>query len=356
MYYTADVRHKYGFGGIIRCRLITSFTHPATFFAVTDMPTPRLLDQVRTVVRTKHFSLSTERAYVGWIRRFILFHHKQHPREMAETEIRQFISHLAVDARVSASTQTVALSALLFLYRDVLKQPLPFIDHIERAKPSKTLPVVFTRQEVQAILARLEGTHSLIACLLYGSGLRLMEAVRLRVKEVDFERGEITIREAKGAKDRVTMLPAAITEHLQMHLQRVHVLHQSDLKAGLGRVQLPLALARKYPAAAREWGWQYVFPSVKLSRDPRTGESRRHHLYPDHIQRAVKNAIRLAQINRNGSCHTFRHSFATHLLEDGHDIRTVQELLGHKDVRTTMIYTHVLNRGGRGVRSPLDSQ
>jgi integron integrase len=319
------------------------------------MPTPKLLDQVRTIVRTKHFSLSTERAYVAWIRRFILFHNKQHPREMAETEIRQFISHLAVNARVSASTQTVALSALLFLYRDVLKKPLPFIDHIERAKPSNKLPVVFTRSEVQAVLARLDGTHYLIAGLLYGSGLRLMEAVRLRVKDIDFERAEIVIREAKGAKDRITMLPTAMGKPLQIHLKRVRALHQSDLKVGLGKVQLPFALARKFPAAAREWGWQYVFPSVKLSRDPRSGEERRHHLYPDHIQRAVKSAIRLAHINRNGTCHTFRHSFATHLLEDGYDIRTVHELLGHKDVRTTMIYTHVLNRGGRGVRSPLDS-
>ncbi|MGI8836518.1 MAG: integron integrase [Pyrinomonadaceae bacterium] len=320
------------------------------------MPTPKLLDQVRAVVRVKHFSLSTERAYVGWIRRFILFHHKKHPKEMAEPEIRQFISHLAVDAKISASTQTVALSALLFLYRDVLKRDLPYIHHIERSKPSKKLPVVFTRSEVQAVLARLEGTHYLIACLLYGSGLRLMEAVRLRVKDIDFERGEITVREGKGAKDRVTMLPGSMIEGLQTHLKKVRVLHQADLKVGFGRVELPFALARKYPAAAREWGWQYVFPSVKLSRDPRSGEERRHHLYPDHIQRAVKTAIRLAQINRNGSCHTFRHSFATHLLEDGYDIRTVQELLGHKDVRTTMIYTHVLNRGGRGVRSPLDQR
>lgn len=318
------------------------------------MPTPKLLDQVRNIVRVKHFSLSTERAYVGWIRRFILFHHKKHPTEMAEAEIRQFISHLAVDAKVSASTQTVALSALLFLYRDVLKKDLPYIDHIERAKPSKKLPVVFTRSEVQAVLARIEGTHYLIACLLYGCGLRLMEAVRLLVKDIDFERAEITVREGKGAQDRVTMLPRSMIDSLQTHLKKVRVLHQADLKAGLGRVQLPFALARKYPAAAREWGWQYVFPSLKLSRDPRSGEERRHHVYADQTQRAVKNAIRLAQINRNGSCHTFRHSFATHLLEDGYDIRTVQELLGHKDVRTTMIYTHVLNKGGLGVRSPLD--
>ena len=318
------------------------------------MSSPRLLDQVRTVVRVKHFSLSTERAYVSWIRRFILFHHKRHPKQMAEPEIRQFISHLAVDAKISASTQTVALSALLFLYRDVLKLELPYIANIERAKPSKTLPVVFTRREVQAVLARLDGTPYLVACLLYGAGLRLMEAVRLRVKDLDLERNEIMVREGKGAKDRVTMLPGAAKDFLQAHLQRVRALHRADLQEGLGKVHLPFALATKYPGAAKEWGWQYVFPALKRSRDPRSGTERRHHLSANHIQRAVKTAIRLAQLNRNGSCHTLRHSFATHLLEDGYDIRTVQELLGHKDVRTTMIYTHVLNRGGRGVRSPLD--
>ena len=318
------------------------------------MPTPKLLDQVRTVARVKHFSLSTERAYVGWIRRFILFHHKRHPSEMAEAEIRQFISHLAVDARISASTQTVALSALFFLYRDVLKKDLPYIDNIERAKPSKKLPVVFTRREVEAVLVHLSGTLHLVACLLYGSGLRLMEALRLRVKDIDFERGEISIREGKGAKDRITMLPTSISHPLQAHLSKVRVLHQADLKDGFGEVELPFALAKKYPGAAKEWGWQYVFPSFKRSHDPRSGREGRHHLSSDHVQRAVKTAIRLAQLHRNGSCHTLRHSFATHLLEDGYDIRTVQELLGHKDVRTTMIYTHVLNRGGRGVRSPLD--
>ena len=318
------------------------------------MPTPKLLDEVRTVARLKHYSLSTERAYVGWIRRFILFHNKRHPKEMAEAEIRQFLAHLAVDRRVSASTQTVALSALLFLYRDVLKTGLPYVDHIERAKPSHTLPVVFTRQEVQAVLVRLSGTQHLIACLLYGSGLRLMEAIRLRVKDIDFERGELSVREGKGANDRLTMLPASIIQPLQAHLGKVRVLHQADLKLGYGEVALPFALAKKYPRAAREWGWQFVFPAIKRSNDPRSGAERRHHTSPDHIQRAVKTAIRLAQLNRNGSCHTLRHSFATHLLEDGYDIRTVQELLGHKDVRTTMIYTHVLNRGGRGVRSPLD--
>ena len=318
------------------------------------MPSPKLLDQVRNVARARHLSLSTERAYAGWIRRFILFHNKKHPKEMAETEIRQFISDLAVNAKISASTQTVALSALLFLYRDVLKKPLPYVDHIERARPSKKLPVVFTRNEVQAVLARLNGTHHLIASLLYGSGLRLMEAIRLRVKDIDFERGEINVREGKGAKDRVTMLPGTLVNNLMAHLKKVRVLHAEDLRAGHGSVLLPFALNRKYPTTAREWGWQFVFPSVNPSRDPRSGEIRRHHVHPDHVQRAVKRAIAMAQIHKNGSCHTLRHSFATHLLEDGHDIRTIQELLGHKDVRTTMIYTHVLNRGGRGVKSPLD--
>lgn len=318
------------------------------------MPTPKLLDQVRTVIRVKHFSLSTERAYVGWIRRFILFHHKKHPKEMAETEIRQFISHLAVDAKISASTQTVALSALLFLYREVLKQELPYITDIERAKPAKSLPVVFTRNEVQSLLAHLEGTPHLIASLLYGSGLRLMEALRLRVKDINFEQHELTIRQGKGAKDRVTVLPTSAVKALQAQLQRVRILHQADLKAGFGKVELPFALERKYPKAATEWAWQYVFPSRRRSRDPRSGDERRHHVLPDQIQRAVKTATQLAQLSKHGSCHTLRHSFATHLLEDGYDIRTVQELLGHQDVRTTMIYTHVLNRGGRGVRSPLD--
>jgi len=288
------------------------------------MSSPRLLDQVRTVIRVKHFSLSTERAYVSWIRRFILFHHKRHPREMAEPEIRQFISHLAIDAKISASTQTVALSALLFLYRDVLKQELPYVDNIERAKPSKTLPVVFTRREVKAVLTRLDGTPYLVGCLLYGSGLRLMEAVRLRIKDLDFERNEIMVRAGKGAKDRVTMLPCAASDLLQVHLQRVRALHRADLQEGLGEVYLPFALVRKYPRAAREWGWQYVFPALKRSQDPRSGIERRPHLSADHIQRAVKSAIRLAQINRNGSCHTLRHSFATHLLEDGYDIRPVR--------------------------------
>ncbi|MFZ0061470.1 MAG: integron integrase [Pyrinomonadaceae bacterium] len=318
------------------------------------MSSPKLLDQVRTVARLRHFSLRTEQAYVGWIRRFILFHKKRHPAEMAEPEIRQFLANLAVEHGISASTQTVALSALLFLYRDVLKRDLPYVEGIERAKRSKRLPVVFSRAEVQAVLAHLSGTHHLIASLLYGAGLRLNEAIRLRVKDLDFAANQITVREGKGDKDRVTMLPQSIRHSLQEHLTRVRVLHDLDLREGFGRVFLPNALARKYPNADRAWGWQYVFPALKRSIDPRSKAERRHHLSPESMRRAVRRAINLAQIIKNGSCHTFRHSFATHLLEDGYDIRTVQELLGHKDVRTTMIYTHVLNRGGRGVKSPLD--
>jgi integron integrase len=318
------------------------------------MSPPKLLDQVRTVARLKHFSRKTEDAYASWIKRFILFNQKRHPIDMAENEIRQFLAHLAVNLKVSSSTQTVALSALLFLYRDVLKIPLPFIDEIERAKPSRRLPVVFSKLEVKTILAHLSGTQLLMASLLYGAGLRLMEVMRLRVKDIDFAANQITVREGKGNIDRVTMLPQSIKSALQEHLARVKFLHQKDMKEGFGQVYLPFALERKYANANREWGWQYVFPSLKRSRDPRWGETRRHHVAPESLQRAVKSAIKKANISKNGSCHTFRHSFATHLLQDGYDIRTVQELLGHKDVTTTMIYTHVLNRGGRGVRSPLD--
>lgn len=318
------------------------------------MSSPKLLDQVRTIARVRHLSLKTEKAYAQWIKRFILFHKKRHPAQMAEPQIREFLAHLAVDLQVSASTQTVALSALLFLYRDVLKQNLPYISDIERAKPSKRLPVVYSRAEVQSVLAYLTGTNHLIASLLYGAGLRLMEAIRLRVKDIDFSANQLTIREGKGAIDRRTMLPQKIQPALQQQLLKAKILHQQDLKEGFGRVYLPFALDRKYPTAAREWAWQYVFPASKRSHDPRNGVERRHHIGEESLQRAVKNAIHLARVNKNGSCHTFRHSFATHLLEDGYDIRTVQELLGHKDVRTTMIYTHVLNRGGRGVKSPLD--
>jgi len=319
------------------------------------MSSPKLLDLVRTVARVKHFSLKTEDAYANWIKRFILFHHKRHPNEMAENEIRQFLAHLAVDLHVSASTQTVALSALLFLYRDVLKRPLPFIEDVERAKPSRKLPVVFSKTEVQKVLSQLSATHLLLASLLYGAGLRLMEAIRLRVKDIDFAANQITVREGKGNVDRITMLPQSIKTALQVHLMNVKILHERDLREGFGQVYLPYALERKYKNAGKEWVWQYAFPSIKRSNDPRSGVVRRHHVAPESLQRAVKAAVKQANISKNGSCHTFRHSFATHILEDGYDIRTVQELLGHKDVRTTMIYTHVLNRGGRGVKSPLDS-
>lgn len=318
------------------------------------MPSRKLLDQVRIVAPLKHFSLRTEQAYVGWIRRFILFHNKRHPAEMAEPEIRAFLANLAVHQKISAYTQTVALSALLFLYRDVLKRELRYVDGIERAKAAKRLPVVFSRTEVQSVLAHLNGTYHLIGSLLYGAGLRVNEAIRLRVKDIDFAANQVTIREGKGDKDRVTMLPQTIRSSLQQHLLRVKVLHDEDAHEGFGRVYLPYALARKYPNTDSAFAWQYVFPALKRSIDPRTGEERRHHISPESMQRAVRTAIKLAQITKNGSCHTFRHSFATHLLKDGYDIRTVQELLGHKDVRTTMIYTHVLNRGGRGVKSPLD--
>lgn len=318
------------------------------------MPQPRLFDEVRAVARMRHLSLRTEQAYVAWIKRFICFHRKRHPREMRETEIRQFISHLAVKENISASTQTVALSALLFLYRDVLKQELPQVTGIERAKRPKRLPVVFTRAETKRILANIEGAYWLMAALLYGSGLRLMECLRLRVKDIDFSSSQIIVRQGKGEKERVTMLPQIVREPLARHLQRVKLIHAEDLAVGYGEVFLPHALARKYPQAAKQWGWQYVFPAPYRSIDPRSGKRQRHHLGESGLQKAVKKAIRRARIAKNASCHTFRHSFATHLLESGYDIRTVQELLGHSDVRTTMIYTHVLNRGGYGVHSPMD--
>jgi integron integrase len=273
---------------------------------------------------------------------------------MAEAEIRAFISNLAVEGEISASTQTVALSALLFLYRDVLKKELPYVSNIERARKPKRLPTVFTRGETKRILTSLDGVHWLVAGLLYGSGLRLMECLRLRVKDIDFTVGQITVRDGKGEKDRVTMLPDSVKESLIRHLQKVKLVHDEDVAAGYGEVFLPYALARKYPNAPRQWGWQYVFPAPNRSIDPRSGKKRRHHLSDKAVQKAVKAAMRNARIIKNGSCHTLRHSFATHLLENGYDIRTVQELLGHKDVRTTMVYTHVLNRGGKGVLSPMD--
>jgi len=321
---------------------------------MTDRQPPRLLDQVRHKVRVKHYSIRTEDAYVGWIRRFILFHHKRHPREMGEKEISAFLTHLAVEGKVAASTQNQALCALLFLYGEVLDQDLSTFQNVVWAKKPSRLPVVFTIEEVRAVLSHLDGTCWLMASLLYGSGLRLMECFRLRVKDVDFGYKQIIVRDGKGEKDRATVFPETVMEPLKHHLAKARLIHEQDLKEGYGNVYMPYALDRKYPSAGREWGWQYVFPAPNRSKDPRSREIRRHHLGEDVLQRAVKKAVRKAGIVKHGTCHTFRHSFATHLLEAGYDIRTVQELLGHEDVSTTMIYTHVMNKGGKGALSPLD--
>lgn len=315
---------------------------------------PRLLDQVREAIRLRHYSIRTEQAYTDWIRRFILFHGKRHPREMGAAEVERFLTHLAVEGRVAASTQNQALSALLFLYRTVLKVDLPWLGEMTRAKRPGRLPVVLTVEEVRRVLARIDGQQGLMADLLYGAGLRLLECVRLRVKDLDFEMRQITVRDGKGEKDRMTMLPQSVLEPLRAHLEKVKVLHAHDLEEGFGEVYLPYALDRKYPDASREWGWQYVFPAAGRSVDPRSGKERRHHVDEQTLQRAMKKAVRAAGLTKPASCHTLRHSFATHLLQSGYDIRTVQELLGHQDVATTMIYTHVLNRGGSGVISPLD--
>lgn len=316
-------------------------------------PRPKLLDEVREALRLKHMSIRTEDAYVRWVRRFVLFHDTRHPAELGAPEIRSFLSHLAVEDRVSASTQNQALGALLFLYRTVLRQDVGDLDGVVRARRPKRLPVVFTRAEVQRVLAELKGESAIVGGLLYGSGLRLMEALRLRIKDVDLDAMRLIVRDGKGRKDRITMLPVRLEPSLRRHLERVRLLHEEDLATGGGSVYLPDALARKYPGAATSWIWQYLFPSRQRSVDPRSGTERRHHLSESAIQRSVAQAIRAAEVEKKGSCHTFRHSFATHLLEDGYDIRTVQELLGHKDVKTTQIYTHVLNRG-HAVRSPLD--
>jgi integron integrase len=315
---------------------------------------PKLLDQVRARIRVKHYSIRTEDQYVFWIRRFIHFHGKRHPRDMGAPEVEAFLSDLAVNGRVAASTQNQALSALLFLYREVLEVRLPWLDNITRAKPSQRLPVVLTPAEVRAVLERMDGVHGLMARLLYGTGMRLMECVRLRVKDVDFGRNEVLIRDGKGAKDRVTMLPAALAGPLADHLARRRVIYEDDLRDGKAAVWLPDALAKKYPNAPTEWAWQFVFCSGSHSTDPRSGVVRRHHVDEKLLQRAMKKAVTAARLAKPATPHTLRHSFATHLLEGGSDIRTVQELLGHSDVSTTMIYTHVLNKGGRGVTSPLD--
>lgn len=324
-------------------------SHPVEAF-----PPARLLDRVREVIRIKHYSIRTEQAYLQWIRRYIRFHGRRHPRELGADELRAFLSDLAVRGNVAAATQNQALNAILFLYREVLRINLPWIEDIQRAKKPQRLPVVLTRSEVKQVLAGLEGTVWLMAGLTYGAGLRLLECLRLRVKDLDFSRHEIVVRDGKGQKDRVTMLPKNLVDPLQSHLAKVRQLHQRDLVDGHGHVYLPFALDRKYPNANRDWGWQYIFPSKRRSIDPRSGIERRHHVDPAVLQRAIRKAVREAEIVKPATVHTLRHSFATHLLESGYDIRTVQELLGHADVKTTMIYTHVLNRGGRAVMSPFD--
>jgi integron integrase len=314
----------------------------------------KLLEQAREILRAKHYSYRTEETYVDWMRRYILFHHKRHPEDMGAAEVQAFLIHLATERNIAASTQNQALSAVLFLYRDVLHkdiEPLP----LASAKRPERLPTVLTREEVFRIIDQLVGIHKLMVQLLYGSGLRLMECVRLRVKDVDFDYKTITVRDGKGEKDRVTPLPDSLIPALRRQIDRVRLLHDEDLAAGLGEVYLPHALDMKYTNAARELAWQYIFPAPRRALDPRGGKERRHHIDSSGLQHAVKEAAREASIRKRVTCHTFRHSFATHLLQNGYDIRTVQELLGHKDVRTTMIYTHVLQRGGLAVKSPLDT-
>ncbi len=319
------------------------------------MQKPRLLDQVREVCRVRHYSPRTEKAYIHWIKRYIFYHDKRHPKDMDDNEINAFLSWLATSRNVAAATQNQALDALVFLYHQVLKVDPGDFGDVVRAKRPKRLPVVLSRGEVQAVLSNLHGELWLVGSLLYGSGLRLMESIKLRVKDIDFDRGEVMVREGKGKQDRRTMLSQTLVEPLQKHLRKVRSIHEYDLAAGYGDVWLPGALARKYPNAGREWGWQYVFPASRRSRDPDSGMIRRHHTFETNIQKAVKAAVQMAGLTKKIGPHTFRHCFATHLLESGYDIRTVQELLGHKDVRTTMIYTHVLNKGGKGVQSPLDA-
>ena len=320
----------------------------------TDTNQPKLLDQVRAIIRIKHYSLSTEKSYVDWIKKFVLFHNKRHPKEMNEKEITEYLSHLATNKNVSASTQNQALNAIVFLYKHVLKKEINDLCNIVWAKKNKNLPEVFSHEEIEKVIEHLDNVPWIAGMLMYGSGLRVLESLRLRVKDIDFLAKKVTIRSGKGHKDRVSMLPELVIPKMQKHLQSVKKQHEKDLNNGFGLVALPYALEKKYSNANKDWGWQYVFPASKISIDPRSSIKRRHHLDPTVIQKAVKKAIRKAGILKQASCHTFRHSFATHLLDAGYDIRTVQVLLGHEDVKTTMIYTHVLQKGVLGVRSPAD--
>jgi integron integrase len=315
---------------------------------------PGLLRVARDRMRVPHLSYQTEKAYLGWMRRFISFHQRRHPRDMGATEVRAYLTHLAVDRKVSASTQNQALQALLFLYKQILEIELPWLNDVVRAQTARRLPVVLTQEEVRSVLSKLDGVYLLIANLLYGSGLRLLEALRLRVKDLNLDQGALIVRDGKGGNDRITVLPQSLLPALRQHLAALHGWYEEERRRNAPGVSLPTALDRKYPNAAVSRGWQYLFPSSALCEDPYGSGTLRHHLHPKTVQRAVTLAVRRAGITKPTSCHTFRHCFATHLLESGYDIRTVQELLGHSDVKTTMIYTHVLNRGGRGVRSPLD--
>jgi integron integrase len=328
---------------------MSSFLSPAP-----EQGKPKLLDRVRQLMRLRHYSLRTEEAYIGWIRRYILFHDKRHPRELDEKHVSEFLSNLAIKGHVAAATQNQALNALLFLYKEVLQRELGFVGNVLRVKRPPKAPVVLSPSEVRTVLSQLDGQYRMMAQLLYGSGLRLLECLRLRVKDVDLHYLHITVRDPKGGRERKTMLPVSLAAPLRQHLEKVRARHQHDLADGFGSVYLPGALERKTPGASREWAWQFVFPAERRSIDARTGIERRHHVNEKNLQNAVKAAVRKSKIPKRASCHTLRHSFATHLLENGYDIRTVQELLGHKDVSTTMIYTHVLNKPGIGVKSPLD--
>ena len=314
----------------------------------------KLLDLVRESLRLKHYSIRTEEAYVNWIKRYILFHNKIHPSKLSETHIRQYLSHLAIKQKVAASTQNQAFNALIYLYKHVLKIELGELDDIERAKRRRKIPVVFSPAEAKNVLSNMSGINKLMASLLYGTGMRLMECVRLRVKDIDFSNNRIIVRDGKGGKDRITILPETLIDILKLQIKRVKLTHEQDLLDGFGSVYLPYAIERKYPSAEKSFGWQYLFPSSKNSKDPRSNKIHRHHIHESILQKAVKSAIGKIKFEQPASCHTFRHSFATHLLANGYDIRTVQELLGHENVKTTMIYTHVLNKGALAVRSPLD--